>query len=187
MPVPARASITRTRCVAGGEVAHRRLLVGAEARALCDHRVDGSGVGDDRPVRIAAGGRVEQAHLGAQHVGGGVERLAVAALGVIAGARQGDAGAREEVVGQALEVSGRRALGVDLGELLDHLAAGEGRGLAGEATRSEHVRGLCAKALGVVGGGEAARAPEGAAQLVLAEAMLGGAGAPAGDRLALAR
>ena len=161
---------------------HRGGLVGAEARAPGDHRVNGSGIGDDRPVRISTRGRIEQAHLGAQHVGGGVERLAMA-VGVSACARQRDAGPRQEVVGQALEVSGRRALGMDVGELLDHLAPGEGRALPGEATRAEHLRGLGAKARGVVGGGDAARPSKGVAKLAPAEAVLGGAGAPAGHRL----
>ena len=87
-------------CVTGGQVAQRRHLICAGARALGDHRVDGADVGDDRPVWIAAGGRVDQAHLGAEHVGGGVERPAVTAARVVARSRQSDAGAREELVAE---------------------------------------------------------------------------------------
>ena len=40
----------------------------------------------------------------------------MAALGVVAARVERDAGAREEVVGEALEAAGGRALGVGLGE-----------------------------------------------------------------------
>ena len=52
-------------------------------------------------------------------------------VAVLVGER--DADPAEELVGEALQVAGGRALWVDLGERLDHLAPRERRALAGEA------------------------------------------------------
>ena len=83
LPVPARASITRTRASPAQRWRTAAAWSAPRVGRAAITASTASGSATIGAAGIATGGGVEQAHLGAQHVGGGEERLAPTARRVV--------------------------------------------------------------------------------------------------------